>query len=76
MLLQLLILLQLLLQCCGDVAQDLLTPELTDDVAMRLAALHIVQRYRDDDSSSRLKRRLSVRNIQLVNLTNVYYITL
>ena len=57
------------LQCCGDVTQDLFTSELTDDVAMRLAALHIVQRYHDDSSSSsssRCQRRLTVRNVQLV----------
>jgi len=57
------------LQCCEDVTQDLLTSELTDDVAMRLAALHIIQRYYDD-SSSRRQRRLSVRNIQLVNTSH------
>ena len=61
--------LQLALQCCADVAQDLLTSELTDDVVLRLAALHIVQRYHDDCRSSRQHRRLSVRNIQLANQT-------
>jgi len=57
------------LQCCEDVTQDLLTSELTDDVAMRLGALRIIQRYYDD-SSSRRQRRLSVRNIQLVNTSH------
>jgi len=57
------------LQCCSDVAQDVLTSELTDDVAMRLAALHIVQRYHDNCRSSIRQRRLSVRNVQLVTHT-------
>ena len=65
----LLMMLQLALQCCADVAQDLLTSELTDDVVLRLAALHIVQRYHDDCRSSRQHHRLSVRNIQLANQT-------
>ena len=56
----------MVLQCCSDVSQDLLTSELTDDVAMRLAALNIVQRYHDDCNSSRMQRRLAVSDVQLV----------
>jgi len=65
----------LLLQCCGDVTQDVLTSELTDDVAMRLAALHIVQRYYDDSCRSRHQRRLSIRDVQLVCFATAYYLT-
>jgi len=52
-------------QCCSDVIDDLMTSELTDDVATHLAALHIVQRYHDNSASSR-RRRPSIRNVQLV----------
>ena len=55
------------LQCCSDVTEDVMTSELTDDVATHLAALHVVQRcYHDNhsSSSSNRHRRISVRNVQ------------